>query len=148
VRAIIVGCGRVGAELAKRLLSEGHHVTVVDLNQAAFDRLGSDFPGDMVHGNALDEEVLSRAGIESADALCTVTPGDNRNLMIAQMAKEIFKVARVITRIYDPIREQVYHELGLETYCSTTIGTGIIYDFFATGVNRAHSEPAGTRATA
>jgi trk system potassium uptake protein TrkA len=137
VKAVIVGCGRVGSTLARRLAGEGHDVSIVELNVAAFNRLGEDFSGNMVPGNGLDEQTLRRAGIEKADAFAAVTNGDNRNLMMAQVAKEIFRVPRVITRVYDPIRAEVYQELGLETICSTIIGASIIHDFFIDGVNRA-----------
>jgi trk system potassium uptake protein TrkA len=137
VKAVIVGCGRVGSTLARRLAGEGHDVSIVELNVAAFNRLGEDFSGNMVPGNGLDEQTLRRAGIEKADAFAAVTNGDNRNLMMAQVAKEIFRVPRVITRVYDPIRAQVYQELGLETICSTIIGASLIHDFFIDGVNRA-----------
>jgi trk system potassium uptake protein TrkA len=137
MKAVIVGCGRVGSMLARRLGSEGHDVSIVDLNVAQFNRLGEDFAGNMVPGNGLDEQTLRRAGIEQADAFAAVTNGDNRNLMMAQVAATMFHVPRVITRVYDPIRAQVYKEMGLETICSTIIGSGIIHDFFIDGVNRA-----------
>jgi trk system potassium uptake protein TrkA len=133
--AVIVGCGRVGATLARWLASEGHQVAVIDVNLASFNRLGEDFRGEMVLGNGLDEETLRRAGIEKADCFAAVTNGDNRNLMAAQMAKVIFNVPRVITRVYDPIRAEVYRDMGLETLCSTTIGARIIHDYFVEGIN-------------
>ena len=139
VKAVIVGCGRVGATLARRLVAAGHHVTVVDLQRSAFTRLGDDFPGDMVVGNGIDEDTLRHAGIEGADAFASVTNGDNRNLMSAQIAKDVFQVPRVITRIYDPIRASVYREIGLETICSTTISANIIHDFMLGAENRARA---------
>jgi trk system potassium uptake protein len=138
VKIVIVGCGRVGSTLARRMADEGHEVSVVDELVASFGRLGEEFPGQMVVGSGIDEEVLRRAGIESADCFASVTNGDNRNIMAAQIAKEIFHVDRVITRIYDPIRAQVYRELGLETICPTTIGAGVLHQFFTSGVNEAH----------
>jgi trk system potassium uptake protein TrkA len=148
VKVVIVGCGRVGAALARRLVAEGHTVSVVDTNVGAFNRLGDDFPGTMVVGNGIDEGVLRRAGIEGADAFVSLTPGDNRNAMAAQVAKMVFRVPRVITRLYDPIRAEVYRELGLETYCSTSIGVGIVTDYFDTGVNRGpEMEKAGVGVT-
>ena len=133
---MIVGCGRVGAALALRLVGEGHTVTIVDQNVSAFNRLGEGFPGEMVVGNGLEEGTLVRAGIDRADCFASLTQGDNRNLMMAQVARHIFGVRRVITRLHDPIRAEVYRELGLETFCSTTIGSGIIHEYFDTGVNR------------
>jgi trk system potassium uptake protein TrkA len=136
VNAVIVGCGRVGAALALRLAAEGHQVSVVDQSMSAFARLGDGFSGEMVVGNGLEEGTLKRAGIESADCFASVTNGDNRNLMMAQVAKHIYGVKRVITRLYDPIRADVFRELGLETFCSTAIGSGIITEYFDTGHNR------------
>jgi trk/ktr system potassium uptake protein len=137
MRVVIVGCGRVGAALARRLAAEGHMVSVVDEKPSAFDRLGDDWNGEMVIGNGLSAATLRRAGIEQADCFAALTQGDNRNLMAAQLAREIFEVPRVITRVYDPIRAEVYREMGLETICSTAIGAGLIHDYFVDGVNRA-----------
>ena len=125
MKLVIVGCGRVGAMAALALSKAGHQVT--DSNRRAFDRLGSDFRGEMVLGNGIDEDVLRQAGIESADGFASLTNGDNRNIMAAQIAKEIFKVPRVITRIYDPMREAVYRELGLNTVCPTLSGARQIH---------------------
>lgn len=138
MKAIIVGCGRVGARLARQLDAEGHHVAVVDQQVSAFDRLGRNFGGEMIVGNCIDEAVLRRAGVESADCFVSVTNGDNRNLMAAQIAQRFFKVRRVITRVYDPIRESVYREQGLETFCPTQLGADLIHDYFVDGVNRGH----------
>lgn len=130
VKIIVVGCGRVGAHLARRMDTEGHVVTVIDERVSAFSRLGDDFTGTLVVGNGIDEALLRRAGIEQADAFAAVTNGDNRNILAAQIAKEIFHVGRVITRIYDPIREAAYREFGLETLCTTTLSSQIIRDYF------------------
>jgi trk system potassium uptake protein len=127
MKLVIVGCGRVGAMAAVALSKAGHQVTVVDINRRAFDRLGADFNGEMVLGNGIDEDVLRQAGIESADGFACLTNGDNRNIMAAQIAREIFKVPRVITRIYDPMREDVYRELGLNTVCPTLSGARQIH---------------------
>jgi trk system potassium uptake protein len=126
MRVIIVGCGRVGAYLARSLVAAGHQVAVVDRVSAAFKRLGPDFPGELVLGTGIDEDVLRQAGIEQADALVAVTNGDNTNIMAAQVAREIFAVKRVICRIYDPLRQEIYQELGLETYCPTLLGAARI----------------------
>jgi trk system potassium uptake protein len=127
MKLVIVGCGRVGAMAALALSEAGHQVTVIDNNRRAFDRLGSDFTGEMVLGNGIDEDVLRQAGIESADGFASLTNGDNRNIMAAQIALEIFKVPRVITRIYDPMREDVYRELGLNTVSPTVSGAQQIH---------------------
>jgi len=139
MRVVVVGCGRVGSTLARRLAAEGHTVSVVDERPSAFERLGNDFGGEMVVGSGLDQATLRRAGIEQADCFAAVTQGDNRNLMAAQLALEIFKVKRVITRVYDPIRAEVYREMGVETICSTIIGATLIHDYFVSGVNRGSS---------
>jgi trk system potassium uptake protein TrkA len=142
VKVVIVGCGRVGSTLARELDTAGHQVTIVDERVSAFNRLGDSYGGSMVVGTGIDESVLRRAGIEEADCFVAVTNGDNRNIMAAQVAKVIFKVERVITRIYDPIREQSYREFGLETICSTTIVSGMITTYFTTGANPAHAQPS------
>jgi trk system potassium uptake protein TrkA len=142
VKVVIVGCGRVGSRLASELDSAGHDVTIVDERVAAFNRLGEGFGGNMVVGTGIDESVLRRAGIEQADCFASVTNGDNRNIMAAQVAKVVFNVPRVITRIYDPIREQTYREFGLETICSTTIVASMINTFLSSGENPAYPAPA------
>jgi trk system potassium uptake protein TrkA len=102
---IIMGCGRVGARLAQLLVASSHEVLVLDTNASAFDRLGRDFAGSTLVGNGIDHDVLVKAGIERADAFAAATQGDNRNIMAAQIAKHVFHVPRVVTRIYDPIRQ-------------------------------------------
>jgi trk system potassium uptake protein TrkA len=122
VRVVILGCGRVGAQLAHLLDQAGHAVTIIDSSNDSFQRLDSQFGGDKIQGNGTDEEVLRRAGIEQADAFAAVTNGDNRNIMASQIAKEIFHVKKVVCRIYDPIRQDIYKDLGLETFSPTIIG--------------------------
>lgn len=119
---VIMGCGRVGARLANILSAQGHEVTILDVNSQAFTRLDADFRGTTLVGNGIDIDVLRRAGIEQADAFVAVTQGDNRNIMAAQIAKHIFHVPKVVTRIYDPIRSETYSALGLETICPTILG--------------------------
>jgi len=126
MKVIIMGCGRVGAQLAILLCADGHTVTVLDRDANSFRRLPSDFGGTALLGNGLDEEVLKRAGIEEADAFVTVTQGDNRNVMAAQIAKHIFNVPRVLCRIYDPLRRELYETLGLEAISPTTIFAQIL----------------------
>lgn len=122
MRVVILGCGRVGAQLARLLDQAGHAVTIIDSSNDSFQRLDSQFGGDKIQGNGTDEEVLRRAGIEQADAFAAVTNGDNRNIMASQIAKEIFHVKKVVCRIYDPIRQDIYKDLGLETFSPTIIG--------------------------
>ena len=124
---IIMGCGRVGARLAQQLVSAGHDVMVMDMVPSAFDRLGRDFSGSTIVGNGIDHDDLVKAGIERADAFAAVTQGDNRNIMASQIAKHIFKVPRVATRIYDPIRQDTFKALGLDAISPTVIGAQVFY---------------------
>jgi trk system potassium uptake protein TrkA len=121
MKVIIMGCGRVGARLAGLLAAEGHKVTVLDTDAYSFRRLPPDFGGTALLGNGLDEDALKKAGIQEADAFVAVTQGDNRNIMAAQIAKHIFNVPRVLCRIYDPLRQELYETLGLETISPTKI---------------------------
>ena len=130
VKIVILGCGRVGSTLATMLDHAGHTVSVIDYSSESFQRLNPDFGGETIPGNGVDEEVLIRAGIKEADAFAAVTNGDNRNIMASQIAKEIFKVKKVVCRIYDPIREETYHELGMETICPTKVGAQMFFDAF------------------
>lgn len=122
MKIIILGCGRVGIYLAQELDKAGHQVTVVDRNRDSFAKLGADFGGQMVLGTGIDEDILKKAGIEKADAFIAVTNGDNTNAMAAQIAQHVFHVPHVVARLYDPIREETYHLLGLNTVCSTVMG--------------------------
>jgi len=128
VKIVILGCGRVGALLATMLDREGHTVSVIDQSNAAFQRLPGEFQGSEFVGNGVDEDVLLRAGIKEADAFIAVTNGDNRNIMASQMAHDIFNVKKVVCRIYDPIRDETYRELGLETFCPTIIGAQSLFN--------------------
>ncbi len=125
---IIVGCGRVGSELAKLLSSEGHNVVVIDKNRASFDRLGGTFNGLALVGNGFDLALLRQAGIEKADVFCAVTNGDNTNLISAQVAKKIFKVPKVIARVYDPQRAHIYAALGLDIISGTILFAAMLRD--------------------
>lgn len=122
MKVVILGCGRVGARLATQLDLAGQDVTIIDRNQDSFARLGAGYSGAMVLGTGIDEDVMRRAGIEHADAFVAVTNGDNTNAMAAQIAKLVFKVPRVVARLYDPIREETYKTLGLETVSPTNMG--------------------------
>ncbi len=128
MKIVILGCGRVGATLAGMMSRAGHTVSVIDQSSDAFQRLSPDFQGTTFVGNGVDEDILVRAGIREADAFVAVTNGDNRNIMASQIAKEIFKVKKVVCRIYDPIRDETYRELGLETICPTLIGSQLIFE--------------------
>ncbi len=119
---IIMGCGRVGAMLAGQLDREGHDVTIVDTDSYSFRRLPERFHGQALVGNGMDQDVLRRVGIERADVFVACTQGDNRNVMSAQIAKHLFNVQTVVCRIYDPIREEMYRNLGMLTFSPTTAG--------------------------
>jgi trk system potassium uptake protein TrkA len=121
MKIVIMGCGRVGARLASLLDEDGHDVTVLDNDTYSFRRLPTSFGGTALFGNGVDEEALKRAGIEGADVFVAVTQGDNRNVMSCQIAKHIFNVPRVVCRIYDPLREEMYNSLGLETISPTKV---------------------------
>jgi trk system potassium uptake protein TrkA len=121
MKIIIMGCGRVGAQIARLLEQDGHEITVLDTDAYSFRRLPHDFGGTALLGNGMDEDVLRRAGIEEADVFVAMTQGDNRNVMAAQIAKHIFNVPRVISRIYDPLRQEMYDTLGIEAFSPTTI---------------------------
>jgi len=125
---IIVGCGRVGSELAKLLSNEGHNVVIIDKNRASFERLGGTFNGLTAVGNGFDLELLKQVGIEKADAFCAVTNGDNTNLISAQVAKKIFKVPKVIARVYDPQRAHIYSALGLDIISGTILFAAMLRD--------------------
>ena len=142
MRVVILGCGRVGARLANSLDRDGHTVSIIDRNPDAFQRLAPDFRGEIVLGIGIDEEVLQRAGIESADVFAAVTDADNTNIMASQIAREIYHVPKVITRTYDPSRSETYRTLGLETVCPTTIAAMRIRDLL---IQRA--APTSTNAT-
>ncbi|HSS62359.1 MAG TPA: TrkA family potassium uptake protein [Candidatus Limnocylindrales bacterium] len=128
MRLLIVGCGRVGSQIAAEMDRAGHEVVIVDRDPNAFSRasnrgvLTRDFKGDQVVGNGTDADVLRRAGAEHADGFVAVTEGDNRNIMASQIAKNVFKVPHVVARIYDPERAEAYEKLGLHTICPTLEG--------------------------
>ena len=144
MNVVIVGCGRVGAGLAERMSREGHRVTVVDIDTHAFRRLEPDFPGQALRGDGTDEDVLRRAGADSADMFFALTEGDNRNVLAAQLASETFGVERVVAKVNDPVRAEAYAALGLATICRTRMlvdalarHAGLSADPGATGVQAA-----------
>ena len=115
MHVVIMGCGRVGSTLAASLEAAGHSVAVIDQNADAFRRLGADFSGQTVTGIGFDREVLIQAGIDRADAFAAVSSGDNSNIISARLARETFGVQRVVARIYDSKRAEVYERLGIPT---------------------------------
>lgn len=121
MKVVIVGCGRVGAELARDLFAEGHEVTVVDPDPHAIYRLNLDSNIHFVAGNGMDEDVLKRAGIDSADVLTAVTDKDNSNIMVAQIAQRLYQVPKVIARVNDPANTETFQRLGVDTACLTSL---------------------------
>ena len=128
MKIIIMGCGRVGARFASLMDEDGHEVTVLDNDTYSFRRLPSSFGGTALFGNGIDEEAQKRAGIEEADVFVALTQGDNRNVMSCQIAKHVFNVPRVMCRIYDPLREEMYSALGLETISPTKVFAQLLKD--------------------
>jgi trk system potassium uptake protein TrkA len=129
VRVVIIGCGRVGAGLAAGLAEAGDVVAVVDKDAKAFERLGEEFTGQTVEGIGFDRDVLELAGVARADALVAVTGGDNSNVVAARVAREAYRVPRVIARIHDPRRAAMYEELGIVTVSSTDWALRKIRDY-------------------
>jgi len=125
---IIVGCGRVGSELAKLLSGEGHDVVVIDKSSESFSRLGNTFNGLTMVGNGFNLNLLKQSGAEKADAFCAVTNGDNTNLISAQVAKKIFQVPKVFARVYDPQRAHIYSALGLDIISGTILFAAMLRD--------------------
>ena len=123
VNIIIIGCGRQGAELAKSLGVKGFDVTVVDNDQAAFERLGSSFGGRVILGDGIDRDTLIQGGIEKADGLAAVTASDEINIVVARLARQVFRVPRVVARVHDPLKAEIYQRLGLMTVSPATLGT-------------------------
>jgi trk/ktr system potassium uptake protein len=129
VKAVIVGCGRVGALIAATLDATGYEVIIIDLSTLAFDRLPEDFKGTAIRGNGTDEAVLRRAGVQNADLFLALTEGDNRNVMSAQIAAEVFDARRVIAKVNDPVRAEAYAELGIATICRTNLMTDAVLEY-------------------
>ncbi len=126
MQVVIIGCGKVGAKFAQVMSEEGNEIVIVSNDNKSFKNLPPDFDGLTVTGVPIDQDVLKMAGIETADVLVAVTEDDNINIMVCQVAKEIFKVPKVIARIYNPAREHVFHEFGLETICPTDITVNVM----------------------
>lgn len=123
---VVIGCGKVGSNFAEVMSGDGHDVVIVDSDANSFSNLSPGFNGITITGVPIDEDVLKQAGIEAADALAALTPDDNVNIMVCQVAKEIFKVPKVLARIFNPAREKVFHQFGLETICPTNITVDVI----------------------
>jgi len=126
VRVIIGGCGRVGAHLARHFVFEQHDVVVIDKDPAAFARLGASFAGETIRGLVFDKRVLDKGGADRTDAFIAVTSGDNSNVVAATVAREVYRIPKVVARIYDPRRAEIYRRLGIQTVSSVAWATNEI----------------------
>lgn len=126
--AIIVGCGRMGSGLARVLNLQGHTVHIIDTDPDAFQRLGAGFKGQKIVGVGYDRNVLISAGIERADALAALTPSDEVNVVTARVASMVFHVPRVVARLYDPLKAEIYKRLGLNTIAPVSWGVNRVAD--------------------
>lgn len=124
----MIGCGRVGSEVARQLSDEGWDVTAVDENEEALGRLGPRWRGGFVVGHAMDAEILTRAGIEGADAAVVATSGDNTNIVIGQVVQKRYGVGCVVVRVLDPRRAELYAKRGLRTVCPTQTAISFLVD--------------------
>jgi len=121
MKALVIGCGRVGSTIALNLHEEGWDVVVVDENEDALSRLGESWPGTFVVGHGMDTDLLREAGIEEADAVVVSTDGDNTNIVIGQVAQKRFDVQCVVVRLLDPARAAFYAARGMRTVCPTSV---------------------------
>lgn len=131
MKFILIGCGRWGAGLARSLTERGHEVSVVDVDPRAFDRLGDAFRGERIVGSGLDRDVLIGAGIERASGLAAVTFSDEINVAVTRVAREMFRVPKVVARLYDPQKANIYRRLGIETISTVEWGVNRIADLLS-----------------
>ncbi len=131
MKVTIMGCGRIGSQVSELMSREGHDVTVIDHDDNAVGRLGPNFKGRIIHGLGFDRNVLIEAGIEQADAFVSASSSDNANIVAARIARNIFHVPRVVARLYDPLRAEVYRRLGLTTISSTNWGAERIHQMIS-----------------
>ena len=144
VHVVIMGCGRVGSGLAKELEKAGHKVAIIDNQREAFRRLGPDFKGTTVTGVGFDRDVLIQAEIQNASAFAAVSNGDNSNILAARVAREVFGVANVVARIYDPARAEIYQRLGIPTVATVTWATEQVLRRLLPGGSRGEwRDPSG-----
>jgi trk system potassium uptake protein TrkA len=145
VHVVIMGCGRVGSTLARGLEDRDHTVSVIDSNPDAFRRLGPSFGGTKVTGIGFDQDVLEKAGIDAADAFAAVSSGDNSNIIAARVARETFGIQKVVARIYDPGRAEVYQRLGISTVATVRwTADQIIRRLLPAGAEPDFRDPSGT----
>ena len=142
MKAIVIGCGRVGSAIAKQLLQEGWDVAAVDEREEALTRLGEDWPGVFVVGHGMDVGVLREAGVEDADAVVVATDGDNTNLVVGQVVQKRFGIDCVVVRVLDPARAKFYEERGLRTVSPTSAAIDVLTDVVRSCAVRAPEEVA------
>jgi len=126
VKVIVVGCGRVGSKVSKKLAKAGWEVTAIDEAEEALGRLGEDWPGGFIVGHGMDAKVLRDAGIEDADAVVVATNGDNTNIVVGQVAQKRFGIDCTVVRILDPARAELYATLGLRVVCPTSSAIDVL----------------------
>jgi trk system potassium uptake protein TrkA len=144
MHVIVVGCGRVGSELAVRLELAGHDVAIIDKNRRAFRRLPEGWPGRVIVGFGFDRDHLAEAGVDHAGALAAVTSGDNSNILTARIARETFQIPNVVARIYDPRRALIYQRLGIPTVATVTWTTDqVIRRLFPEQSVTEYTDPTG-----
>jgi trk system potassium uptake protein len=143
MKAIVIGCGRVGSKVAKKLTKSGWDVTAIDENEEALARLGENWPGGFIVGHGMDVDLLREAGIEDADAVVVATNGDNTNIVIGQVAQERFDNQCVVVRVLDPARAEFYRQRGLRTVCPTSVAIDVLLD----SVRACEIRPAETATT-
>jgi trk system potassium uptake protein TrkA len=156
MKAVIIGCGRVGAGLADALDRAGWQVVIMDRTTAAFDRLPSTFGGTALRGDGTDEDTLRRAGAEGADLFLALTEGDNRNIMAAQLGQEVLGAVRTVAKVNDPVRAEAYALLGIASLCRTNLMETAVLAFLGQAAGerpgifipeRAHSHSPADGAT-
>ena len=144
MHVVIMGCGRVGSSIALELEAAGISVSIIDQSREAFRRLGGTFKGETVTGIGFDRDILIEAGIERADAFAALSDGDNSNILAARVAREVFGVANVVARIYDPARAEIYQRLGIPTVATVTWATEQVLRRLLPGGSRGEwRDPSG-----
>ena len=140
MKVIVMGCGRVGEQVSLIMANEGHEVSVIDYDADALDRLGENFKGQKVKGVGFDKDVLIEAGIEDADAFAATSSSDTANIIAARIARNVYRVPRVVARLFDPRKAEIYQRLGLMTISSTTWGAERIHELLIhTALDPVHS---------
>ncbi|ASR03602.1 TrkA family potassium uptake protein [Gordonia rubripertincta] len=148
MQVVIMGCGRVGSSLAMAMQKRGHDVAIIDRDPSAFARLSVDFAGRTITGVGFDRDILVKAGIEHADAFAAVSSGDNSNIIAARVARETFDVERVVARIYDAKRAEVYERLGIPTVATVPWTTERFVSALGEIATTEWRDPSGTLAVA